>query len=99
MLQGGLGFAGGGNINPEREYPSMFESIHGSAPKYAGKGVINPIAAIEAMRMLLEHLELPAADNVKRAIQDVLAEGKTKTRDMGGSASTEEVGNAIVERL
>jgi tartrate dehydrogenase len=99
MLQGGLGFAGGGNINPEREYPSMFESIHGSAPKYAGKGVINPIAAIEAMRMLLEHLELPAADNVKRAIQDVLAEGKIKTRDMGGSARTAEVGDAIAERL
>jgi len=100
MLQGGMGFAAGGNINPERHYPSMFEPIHGSAPKYTGKGVINPFASIEAMRMLLEHLELEkAADDLKRAMQEVLAGGKVRTRDMGGSARTEEVGDRVAERI
>jgi len=100
MLQGGMGFAAGGNINPEREYPSMFEPIHGSAPKYAGKGVVNPIASIEAMRMLLEHLELAeAAKSIENALRSVLAEGKVKTRDMGGNAATEDVGDAVEEQL
>jgi tartrate dehydrogenase len=100
MLQGGMGFAAGGNINPEKEYPSMFEPIHGSAPKYAGKGIINPIASIEAMRMLLEHLELSdAAQAIEQAVRSVLSEGTVKTRDMGGSASTAEVGDAIAGRV
>jgi tartrate dehydrogenase/decarboxylase/D-malate dehydrogenase len=100
MLQGGMGFAAGGNINPERSFPSMFEPIHGSAPKYTGKGVINPFASIEAMRMLLEHLGLEdAASAVKRSMQAVLAEGRVRTRDMGGSARTEEVGDAIAQRI
>jgi len=96
MLQGGMGFAAGGNINPEKTYPSMFEPIHGSAPKYTGKNVINPIASIEAMRMLLDHVGLPeAADRIKKAIQKVLLEGVVKTRDMGGSSRTSEMGDAI----
>jgi len=100
MLQGGMGFAAGGNINPEKDYPSMFEPIHGSAPKYTGKGVINPFASIEAMRMLLEHLGLEgAAHSVKSAMQVVLTEGMVRTRDMGGSARTEEVGDAIAQRI
>jgi tartrate dehydrogenase/decarboxylase/D-malate dehydrogenase len=100
MLQGGMGFAAGGNIDPERRYPSMFEPIHGSAPKYTGKGVINPFAAIEAMRMLLEHLGLSdAASGVKRALQAVLSEEGVHTRDMGGSARTEEVGDAVALRI
>jgi len=100
MLQGGMGFAAGGNINPERQYPSMFEPIHGSAPKYAGKGVINPFAAIEAMAMLLDHLQLDqAATGVREAMKAVLAEGKVKTQDMGGKSSTSEVGDAITKRL
>jgi isocitrate/isopropylmalate dehydrogenase len=100
MLQGGMGFAAGGNINPERQYPSMFEPIHGSAPKYAGKGVINPIASIEAMAMLLDHLQLDqAATSVRGAMKEVLAEGKVKTQDMGGKSSTSEVGDTITKRL
>jgi tartrate dehydrogenase/decarboxylase/D-malate dehydrogenase len=100
MLQGGMGFAAGGNINPERRHPSMFEPIHGSAPKYTGKGVINPFAAIEAMHMLLEHLGLEdAASSVKRAMQAVLAEGRIRTRDMGGIARTEEVGDEVARRI
>jgi tartrate dehydrogenase len=96
MLQGGMGFAAGGNINPEKKYPSMFEPIHGSAPKYTGRGVINPFASIEAMRMLLEHVGLQdAAQDVRSAMVKVLAEGRIKTRDMGGEARTAEVGDAV----
>ena len=100
MLQGGMGFAAGGNINPEKNHPSMFEPIHGSAPKYTGKGVINPFASIEAMRMLLEHMGLDdAARSVRGAMQAVLAEGVVRTRDMGGSATTEAVGDAVAARV
>lgn len=100
MLQGGMGFAAGGNINPEKAYPSMFEPIHGSAPKYTGKGVVNPIASIEAMRMLLDHLQLDeAAKSLGNAVRQVLAEGKVKTKDMGGTDTTKEMGNAIMEKL
>ncbi len=96
MLQGGMGFAAGGNINPERIYPSMFEPIHGSAPKYAGKNVINPVASIETARMMLDHIgEGDAADHVQKAVKNVLAAGKIRTRDMGGSNTTSEIGDAI----
>jgi len=100
MLQGGMGFAAGGNINPEKKYPSMFEPIHGSAPKYAGKNVINPIAAIESARMMLDHIgEEDAATDVQLAVKKVLEAGQIKTRDMGGNASTTAVGDAIVEEF
>ena len=100
MLQGGMGFAAGGNINPEKVYPSMFEPIHGSAPKYTGQNLINPIASIEAMRMLLEHIGLEKAGSmVGEAVRTVLKEGKVKTRDMGGTSSTAEVGDAVAEAV
>jgi tartrate dehydrogenase/decarboxylase/D-malate dehydrogenase len=100
MLQGGMGFAAGGNINPERVYPSMFEPIHGSAPKYTGQGVINPIASIEAMRMMLDHLGEPgAAIAIGQAVAAVLADGRVRTRDIGGTNSTSEVGEAIRKRI
>ena len=100
MLQGGMGFAAGGNINPEKIYPSMFEPIHGSAPKYTGKNVINPIASVEAMRMLLEHVGLPkAASRIQKAVGHVLSESKVKTRDMGGDSKTAQVGDALVANL
>lgn len=100
MLQGGLGFAAGGNINPERVYPSMFEPIHGSAPKYAGQGRVNPIASIEAMRMMLDHLgERDAAAGIGDAVASVLVTGEVRTRDIGGTSTTGEVGQAIRERL
>lgn len=100
MIQGGMGFAAGGNINPEKNYPSMFEPIHGSAPKYTGQGIANPIAAIESVRMMLDHLgEDPAADAIHHAVTTVLASGEVKTRDMGGTAKTDEVGDAVKRAL
>src|SRR5262245_63355797 len=75
-LSGSLGLAPGANVNPERKYPSMFEPIHGSAPDIAGRGVANPIGAIWAGAMLLEHLgEAQAHDLVLAAVARVLAEG------------------------
>lgn len=98
MIQGGLGLAPGGNINPSGV--SMFEPIHGSAPKYKGKNTANPIATIWAGAMMLEELgEERATDSVLEAIEEVLKEGKVTTRDLGGSSKTSEAGDAIVERL
>jgi tartrate dehydrogenase len=100
MLQGGMGFAAGGNVNPEGTYPSMFEPIHGSAPKYTGKKVVNPIASIEATRMMLEHLgEQEAAGHVQTAVIDTLGAGDVKTKDMGGSNTTDELGRAVEQAM
>ncbi len=96
MLQGGMGFAAGGNINPEKIYPSMFEPIHGSAPKYTGKEIVNPIATIESIRMMLEHLgETEAAMSLQNAVMETLAAGKVRTADMGGKNKTYEMGDEI----
>jgi 3-isopropylmalate dehydrogenase len=93
MIQGGLGLAPGGNINPDGT--SMFEPIHGSAPKYRGLGIANPIATIWAGSMLLDHLgENKAAGAVLRAIEKAIADGIV-TKDMGGSAKTTAVGDYI----
>ncbi|TDA32154.1 MAG: 3-isopropylmalate dehydrogenase, partial [Hadesarchaea archaeon] len=98
MLQGGMGLAPGGNLNPEGI--SMFEPIHGSAPKYAGKGVANPIATILAGKMMLEELgEEEASRAVEEAVKEVLREGKCLTYDLGGSSKTHEVGDAVVRKL
>jgi 3-isopropylmalate dehydrogenase len=98
MIQGGLGLAPGGNINPNGV--SMFEPIHGSAPKHAGKNIANPIATILAGQMMLEHLdEVEAATKIEQAVTEVLREGEAKTRDMGGKSSTSEAGDAIVAKL
>jgi tartrate dehydrogenase/decarboxylase/D-malate dehydrogenase len=95
MIQGGLGLAPGANINPNGT--SMFEPIHGSAPKYKGLGVANPIATIWAGSMLLDHLEEhEAAAGVLAAIEQSIAEGKV-TRDMGGWSTTSSVGDHIAE--
>ncbi len=98
MIQGGMGLAPGANINPKGI--SMFEPIHGSAPKYAGKNVANPIASIWTAQMMLEELgEIEGAKRVMAAIEDVLREGKIRTRDRGGSSKTTEVGDAIAEKI
>jgi tartrate dehydrogenase/decarboxylase/D-malate dehydrogenase len=92
---GTIGIAPSANINPEREYPSLFEPVHGSAPDIAGKKIANPIGQIWSAAMMLDHLGHPdAADAIVKAIETVLGEGP-RTRDIGGSASTEEAGNAI----
>lgn len=98
MIQGGLGLAPGGNINPQGI--SMFEPIHGSAPKYKGKNTANPIATIWAGAMMLDELgEEKAAEKVVSAIEAVLREGKTRTRDLGGSSKTSDMGDAVIEKL
>jgi 3-isopropylmalate dehydrogenase len=97
VLQGGMGLAASGNLNPQRSAPSMFEPVHGSAPDIAGKGIANPIAAILSVAMMLDHLELPgAADRIRRAVARVLAAGP-KTPDLGGTGTTAELGRAVRE--
>jgi len=97
---GSMGLAASANLDPERRFPSMFEPVHGSAPDIAGKGVVNPIAAILTAAMMLEHLQLPeAARDVQQAVASALADGKVRTPDLGGASSTEEVAAAVLEKL
>src|SRR5712672_3935819 len=97
---GSIGIAPSANVNPENEYPSMFEPVHGSAPDIAGKGLANPIGQIWSGAMMLRHLGVSeAADAVETAITDVLAQGTVRTPDIGGTASTKELGAAIAERV
>ncbi len=99
-VTGTIGIAPSGNINPEREYPSMFEPVHGSAPDIAGQKIANPIGPIWSGAMMLEHLgHRSAAEAIVGAIERVLASGRSLTRDMGGSASTEELGKAIAGEI
>jgi isocitrate dehydrogenase (NAD+) len=94
---GGLGMAPGANIG---ESVAIFEAVHGSAPDIAGKNLANPIALIQSGVMLLEHLgELEAASRVHKAVLSVLAEGKKITRDLGGTAGTTEIAEAIASRV
>jgi len=99
-ISGSLGIAPGGNINPTRERPSMFEPIHGSAPDIAGKGIANPIGAIWAGALMLNHLgHRDLHDKVVTALERVVASGKTLTPDLGGSAKTDEVAKAIAAEI
>jgi len=99
-ISGSLGVAPGGNINPERTTPSMFEPIHGSAPDIAGKGIANPIAAIWAGAMMLDHLgERAAHDGILRAIERVIGDERVKTPDLGGRATTAEMTKAVTLAL
>jgi tartrate dehydrogenase/decarboxylase/D-malate dehydrogenase len=99
-IAGSIGIAPGGNINPEKDYPSMFEPVHGSAPDIAGKGIANPIAQIWTGAMLLEHLgHADAANAVVSVIERVVEEGKALTRDLGGKATTVEVGRAVASLI
>jgi tartrate dehydrogenase/decarboxylase/D-malate dehydrogenase len=96
---GTIGIAPSGNINPERDFPSLFEPVHGSAPDIYGKKIANPIGQIWSGAMMLEHLGHPdAAAAIVRAIETVLEEGP-RTRDIGGSAGTEDVGKAIAAAI
>jgi 3-isopropylmalate dehydrogenase len=100
VLQGGMGLAASGNLNPERTFPSMFEPVHGSAPDIAGQGIANPIAAILSVAMLLDHLQLPEpAVAIRAAVARVLAAGSPRTPDLGGQATTAEVGKAVRDAL
>lgn len=96
---GTIAIAPSANLNPERNFPSMFEPVHGSAPDIAGKGIANPIGQIWSGAMMLDHLGHPeAAASVVRAIETVVQRGP-RTRDLGGSATTDEVGRAIADAL
>jgi len=97
---GSIGIAPSANLNPEREFPSMFEPVHGSAPDIAGKGIANPIGQIWSGAMMLQHLGLPeAAEAIENAIAHILAEKSVRTPDIGGTASTKELGSAIASRV
>ncbi|ANU11765.1 tartrate dehydrogenase [Planococcus antarcticus DSM 14505] len=99
-LVGGLGVSPSGNINPEGNFPSMFEAIHGSAPDIAGKGIANPIAQIWSAALMLDHLgraDLSAA--IVDAIEQVIQDGEVLTPDLGGTSTTQEVGSAIAEKV
>jgi tartrate dehydrogenase/decarboxylase/D-malate dehydrogenase len=99
-VSGSLGVAPGANINPERTHPSMFEPIHGSAPDIAGKGIANPIGAIWAGALMLDHLGATGAhDRIIGAIERVLADDGPRTPDLGGRATTREVAAAVAARL
>jgi tartrate dehydrogenase/decarboxylase/D-malate dehydrogenase len=98
-LQGSMGLPAGANLNPERKYPSMFEPIHGSAPRRAGQGIGNPMATVWAGAMMLEHLgETEAAGLVMGALRHVALHGP-RTKDLGGTARTVEMGDAIAAAI
>jgi 3-isopropylmalate dehydrogenase len=99
-IQGGMGMAASGNLNPTRQTASMFEPVHGSAPDIAGKGYANPIATFLSVAMMLDFLnEKSAATAVNKACQTVIADKKNHTRDLGGVASTSQVGDAVCEAI
>ena len=99
-ISGSLGTAPSGNLDPTRRSPSMFEPIHGSAPDIAGQGIANPIGAVWAGSMMLEHLGQPAAaTRIVGAIEKVTLEGRVRTPDLGGSARTIDMTLALVEAL
>ena len=96
-IAGGMGLAAGANLNPERNYPSMFEPIHGSAPDIAGKGLANPLAAIWSVSQMLEFFGYADwAKKVIEAVETLLVEKKTLTPDLGGAAETEDIAPAIL---
>ncbi|MDH3534733.1 MAG: tartrate dehydrogenase [Gammaproteobacteria bacterium] len=99
-VTGTIGIAPSANINPERDFPSMFEPVHGSAPDIAGQGIANPIGQIWSAAMMLDHLgHRDAHDAIVTAIEDVIRDAENLTRDMGGSASCTDCGSAIAARL
>ncbi|GKV65848.1 MULTISPECIES: tartrate dehydrogenase [unclassified Sporosarcina] len=99
-LAGGMGLAAGANLNPEKEFPSMFEPVHGSAPDIAHKGIANPLAAIWSVSQMMDFLGYEQrGSEILQAIEKTLAEGKTLTPDLGGQSKTNEVGDRVIEML
>lgn len=100
MITGSMGLAASGNIDPERRFPSMFEPVHGSAPDITGKGLANPLAAILSGAMMVRHLgQEEAAAALESAVVQTLEAGEALTPDLGGRASTEKVGEAVLQAL
>lgn len=99
-VAGTIGIAPSANLNPERDFPSMFEPVHGSAPDIAGQGIANPIGQIWSGAMMLEHLGYPeAAQQVMQAIETALGDATVRTRDLGGVATTQQLGAAIAAAI
>ena len=99
-IAGGMGLAAGANLNPERKYPSMFEPIHGSAPDIAGQGIADPLAAIWSASQMLDFFgHEDWGKRVIDAIESVLTEKTVLTPDLGGTASTSQVGDAVAACL
>ena len=95
-ISGGMGLAAGANLNPEGKYPSMFEPVHGSAPDIAGLGVANPLASIWSASQMLDHFGYPElGKKVLDAIEQTMVDGKCLTPDMGGTATTAQVGDYV----
>ena len=98
-VMGSLGLGGSGNVNPEKEFPSMFEPIHGSAPDIAGQNIANPYGQIWSAAIMLEHLgEKEAADDIMKAVDKSTSEG-VLTVDLGGTAKTSDVADAVIKNL
>jgi tartrate dehydrogenase/decarboxylase/D-malate dehydrogenase len=96
---GGMGLAPSANLNPERQFPSLFEPVHGSAPDIAGKGIANPVAAILGAAMMLDWLnEKESAARIQRAVERTLKDG-ARTPDLGGRLSTSQMTDVIVQNL
>ncbi|MBR2884536.1 MAG: tartrate dehydrogenase [Clostridia bacterium] len=99
-IAGGMGLAAGANLNPERKFPSMFEPIHGSAPDIAGQGKANPLATVWSASQMLEFFgHTKWAERLIECIEEVLCEGKVLTPDLGGSATTSQVGDYVVGKI
>ena len=100
VIMGGMGYAPSANLNPDGSYPSMFESVHGSAPDIAGKGIANPLATVWAGQMMLDFLEeRGAAARLLGALETHVQEGKVRTPDLGGTSCTGAVGDNLCEIL
>jgi tartrate dehydrogenase/decarboxylase/D-malate dehydrogenase len=100
IVTGSVGLAASANINPERTYPSMFEPVHGSAPDIAGKGIANPLAAMLSVGLMLDHLGLArSAAGLRGAVAAVLKAGKPRTPDLGGTARTVDITEAVLAAL
>ena len=100
IITGSMGLASSANLDPEGRYPSMFEPVHGSAPDIMGKGIANPLAQILTGAMMVRHLgHDKAASEIESAVQYLLTEGEILTPDLGGSSSTQSVGDAVVNAL
>ena len=99
ILSGGLGLAPSCNLNPDGDFPSMFEPVHGSAPDIAGQGIANPVASVLSAAMMLDHLdETEAAGQLRRAVEKTLASGQG-TPDLGGDLSTSQMGDLLIANL
>lgn len=99
-IAGGMGLAAGANLNPEGKFPSMFEPIHGSAPDIAGQGIANPLASIWSVSQMMDFFGYPAwGKKVIDIIEEVLVEKQALTPDMGGTATTTQVADAVIAKI